>query len=47
MQMMRRENNPLAWLFDTGETIVSNAVMPWIDDASGNEEKNVLTSSML
>lgn len=32
-------NNPLAWLFDTGETIVSNAVMPWIDDASGNEEK--------
>lgn len=32
-------NNPLAWLFDTGETIVSNAVMPWIDDASGDEEK--------
>ena len=32
-------NNPMAWLFDTGETIVSNAVMPWIDDASGDEEK--------
>ena len=32
-------NNPLAWLFDTGEKIVSNAVMPWIDDASGDEEK--------
>ena len=32
-------NNPMAWLFDTGETIVSNAVMPWIDDASGTEDQ--------
>ena len=28
-------NNPGAWLFDTGETVASEAVMPWIDDASG------------
>ncbi len=31
-------NNPTAWLFDSGETVVSNAVMPWIDDASGAKE---------
>lgn len=32
-------NNPLAWLFDTGETMLSKAAMPWINDASGTEQQ--------
>ncbi len=32
-------NNPLAWLFSTGSDVLSNKDMPWINDASGNQEK--------
>jgi type IV secretion system protein VirB6 len=32
-------NNPLAWLMSTTKTMVTNSDMPWMDDASGNEEK--------
>ena len=32
-------NNPFQFLFDTGESLVDDAVMPWIEDASGEEDK--------
>ena len=32
-------NNPFQFLFDTGQSLVDNAVMPWIEDASGKEDK--------
>ncbi len=32
-------NNPLAWLFDTGSDVLTSKDMPWINDASGGEEK--------
>ena len=31
--------NPFQFLFDTGQSLVDNAVMPWIEDASGKEDK--------
>ncbi len=32
-------NNPFQFLFDTGASLVDDAVMPWIEDASGKEDK--------
>jgi len=32
-------NNPFQFLYDTGEDLATDAVMPWIEDASGEEEK--------
>lgn len=32
-------NNPFQFLYDTGEDLATDAVMPWIEDASGDEEK--------
>ena len=32
-------NNPLAWIFDAGSDIITNDSMPWIDDASGDKDK--------
>lgn len=32
-------NNPLSWLFDLGTDMVDNAAMPWINDASGGQDK--------
>lgn len=32
-------NNPFQFLFDTGEDLGTAAAMPWLDDASGEEDK--------
>jgi type IV secretion system protein VirB6 len=32
-------NNPFQFLYDTGEDLATDAVMPWIEDASVEEEK--------
>lgn len=32
-------NNPFQFLFDTGQSLVDDAVMPWMEDASGKEDK--------
>jgi len=32
-------NNPFQFLYGTGEDLATSAVMPWIEDASGDEEK--------
>ncbi len=32
-------NNPFQFLFDTGASLVDDAVMPWIEDPTGEEDK--------